>query len=81
MRRSAISGRARSIASNVLPSITSSRAALRTTAVAERGRPFRIAISPKNSPSPSTASTRSGPPTRRRISISPATTTYITSPG
>ena len=38
MMRSAISGRARSIASNVLPSITSRRESTRTTAVAERGR-------------------------------------------
>ena len=77
MMRSAISGRARSIASNVLPSMTSSRDSLRTTAVAERGRPLRIAISPKNSPAGSTASTRSVSPTLRRISTSPVWTTYM----
>src|SRR5439155_10958489 len=56
-------------------------AAVRTTAVADRGRLLRIAISPKNSPAGSTASTRSDSATWRRISISPVTTMYMSSPG
>jgi hypothetical protein len=47
------------------------------TAVADRGRAFKIAISPKNSPAGSTASTRSVSPTLRRISISPCVITYM----
>ncbi len=57
---------------NVRGSITSSRASSRTIAVAERGRALISAISPKNSPGGSTASTRSLSPTRRRISTVPA---------
>jgi hypothetical protein len=63
------------------PSITSSRDGARVTAVAERGRPFRIAISPKKSPVVSTARTCSVSPTLRRISTCPDSTTYICPPG
>ncbi len=57
MSRTAISVLCRSIDSKVRLSMTTSRALCLTVAVAERGRPLMMAISPKNSPAVSTAST------------------------
>jgi hypothetical protein len=79
--RTAISVLPRIIASKVRASITSRRDGRRTTAVAERGRWLISAISPKNSPAGSTASTRSTSPMVRRISTSPDWITYMKSPG
>ncbi len=80
MRRSAISALRATICSSVLASITRQRVASTTVAVAVRGLPLRIAISPRNSPGPSTASTLSSPPIALEMRTAPAWMTNITSP-
>ena len=79
--RTAISALPRTMASKVLASTTSRRQSSTQVAVAERGAPFRIDISPKNSPCPRVERTFSTAPTRAEMETLPRLTTNISPPG
>jgi hypothetical protein len=78
--RTAISPLPSTIASKVRPSMTRACRGSSAVAVAVRGLPLRIAISPKNSPGPMTASVRSPEGNTFEMRTRPVWITNISSP-